>query len=127
MAILYTPYRFTPEVVRNEVPPDTAGSYVLGDSRGDGLFVPQYVGRSGADVQERLRGHNHLYKYEYFVFRQADSPKEAFRQECEFWHGHRQRGYDLDNRVHPAVPDGQDARCPFCSFAEHMSALSVDP
>jgi len=126
MAELYTPYRFTPNVVRQEVESDTAGSYVLGVDAGDGNFAPRYVGRSDHGVQGRLAKHDYLYKYEYFVYRTASGAEQAFQQECELWHGYRQRGYELDNKVHPAVPPGCALKCPFCDFADHMSALRAN-
>lgn len=126
MPISRTPYRFTPDVIRKEVMKDVPGSYLLGNDQGERDFAPRYVGRSDNDMQGRLLTHNHLYSYEYFIFRKASDPKEAFRQECQLWHGHQQCGYELDNKVHPAVPVGLDVRCPYCDFANHMSALQVN-
>jgi len=126
MAKLHTPYRFTPEVIHAEAPTSSPGSYILGNNAGGGLFRPRYVGRSDRDIEGRLATHGYLYFFEYFVVRKAADPQEAYRQECTLWHGYRQQGYDLANKIHPAAPPGYPNRCPFCAFAKHMSALEVD-
>lgn len=62
-----TPYRMTPDVIRNEVIKGIPGAYVLGDME-DGEFRFKYVGRSDSCLQTRLLTHDYLYEYSYFIF-----------------------------------------------------------
>jgi hypothetical protein len=66
------------------------------------------VGRSDADVKERLReciGAGTHFKFDYF-----QSEREAFERECELFHDIRPPG----NFVHPGRPKGTTLRCPRC-------------
>ena len=119
--MLTTPYRFMPGVVREVVEPGRPGSYLLGYD--DGGFRAGYAGRSDACLRNRLATHNHLYDYDYFIFRYARDEMEAYRQECESWHLLEAEGGDVANRIHPAAPAGSGACCPYCEFGQHMDYL----
>lgn len=114
------PYRFTPQVVRRVVTPRRAGVYILGnDVHG---FAGGYVGRSDSCLQNRLATHNHLYKFDYFIFRYATSVQQAYRLECQFWHTY-EHGMEVENRIHPAAPRGSGSCCPYCEFAANTVML----
>ena len=61
-----TPFRMTPDVIREVVEKHRPGVYVLGHIV-DGRFVFQYVGRSDYCVQTRLLTHEYLYDCSYFI------------------------------------------------------------
>jgi hypothetical protein len=112
---LWVPRLFLPSVIRLVVAPGQPGAYALGNDRHG--FVAGYVGRSDTCLRSRLANHNHLYAFEYFVFRYSDGPEEAFAAECELYHVYRQLGVPLRNQVHPALPaTSADRRCPYCGF-----------
>ena len=121
MKLMTTPYRFSPDVVREVVEPGRPGSYLLGFD--DGEFRAAYAGRSDMCLLTRLATHNHLYDYDYFIFRYSRDEMEAYRQECESWHILRVQGGDVGNRIHPAAPAGSGASCPYCHFSRHMEYL----
>lgn len=114
-----TPFRMTPDVIREVVEKHRPGVYVLGHIV-DGRFVFQYVGRSDYCVQTRLLTHEHLYDCSYFIFRYAKDRKEAFETESKWWHDCRNNGVVLFNRIHPDSPAGEKLRCPYCQFGRDM-------
>jgi hypothetical protein len=116
---LATPYLWLPKVVRSEVEAERPGSYVLGNDQ-DGFEVG-YVGRSDTCLRSRLLTHNRLYEFEYFLFRYASTPLDAFYQECEFWHACHD--HNLTNAIHPAAPQGSRIGCPYCDFGNAMARM----
>lgn len=121
MAALFIPYRFTPSVVRQVVEPNRTGSYILGfDKNG---FVGEYVGRSDSCLYSRLSKHNHLLKFDYFIFKYASNIVEAFFQECELYHTFLTAKLNLQNMVHPASPAGSNLNCPYCQFRNSFANL----
>ena len=121
MSTLAVPYRFLPSVVRDQVQPGRPGAYILGNDEAG--FTGKYVGRSDTSLLNRLVGHNHLLEFEYFIYCYAADKREAFRQECEFYHVLQNQGDPLTNRIHPAAPKGSGLRCPYCEFGEQVSSL----
>jgi hypothetical protein len=118
---LFTPFRFTPAVIRQQVEQGRMGSYILGfDQEG---FVGQYVGRSDTCLQRRLSLHNHLWTYDYFVFKYATTLNEAFFQECELYHSYLLFDKQLHNLIHPAMPSGSGLVCPYCDFRDGVNQL----
>ncbi len=111
----YTPVLFLPEVVRTVVEANRPGAYVLGSGP---RFEVGYTGRSDVCIRRRLSAHNHLYRFDYFIFRYADDSEEAFQLEAEAWHALHQRGATILNKYHPALPAGSGLKCPYCDFAE---------
>jgi hypothetical protein len=69
---------------------------------------PAYVGRSDSDLQQEIRKSASLGDYKRFYFDYASSPMNAYKQECELYHGFQ----PPDNQNHPAVPAYQDWHCP---------------
>jgi hypothetical protein len=114
--VLLLPRLLTPEVVRMVVEPGRPGAYALGHSQG-GKFEVGYVGRSDACLQTRLVTHNYLWRFEYFIFRQAASEHEAYVLECEFWHSFKDQ---VQNLIHPASPSGSGLSCRYCGFAANI-------
>lgn len=114
--MLAIPMKFTPSVIRAIVLPDKPGVYALGNDENG--FKVGYVGRSDYCLQNRLATHNHLYSFDYFIFKYASCVEEAFELECRFWHASKEK--KITNQIHPASPTNSGLRCPYCSFAEHM-------
>jgi len=117
----FVPHVLLPRVVRRVVEPQRSGVYVLGQDNGG--FMAGYVGRSDTDLQRRLMTHNHRDEFEYFIFRYAGSPKEAFHLECELWHAHEETASVMLNRIHPDAPSGSGLECPYCAFGKGIAAL----
>ncbi|MHA7631647.1 GIY-YIG nuclease family protein [Corallococcus sp. M7] len=117
MSKLYVPRLFLPKEVRKQIEPCRPGVYLLGMGPD---FTPGYVGRSDTCLRTRLSGHNHLYEFEYFIFKYADNPGDAFMLECEYWHVLQQTGVKVANKYHPAPPSSNGTRCPYCEFAGQM-------
>ncbi len=89
-----------------------AGAYALGREDANGTFYVNYVGRSDSDLGKRLKDHVGNYqsfKYGFFL-RTANG---AFLAECRLFHDFG--AYTLDNKVHPARPQGSDWKCPHCA------------
>lgn len=88
------------------------GAYTLSKSS-NGLFQEvHYVGRDDDDLHRRLGEHADDDAYSYFQFAYVDTVKDGFELECRLYHNHK----PVDNKIHPAVPDGTSYRCPdvFC-------------
>lgn len=94
------------------VEPQTMGVYVLSRSPNG---RPIYVGRSDSDLQLRIISSSSQGDYRYFWFDYASSPMDAYKYECELYHGFN----PPDNSVHPAVPPNMNWRCPVqdCEWA----------
>jgi len=68
-----------------------------------------YVGRSDSDVHRRESDSYRATRYDRTTdIVETSCSREAYRQECRLWHKHR----PCDNERHPAVPRGQNWRCP---------------
>ena len=115
------PLLFLPWVVGLAIPDRTAGVYVLGDLVPGLRFRPRYVGRSDADLRERLKEHELRSRLAYFRFAVCRDAGQAFARECEYWHALREA--DLLNRIHPDAPAGSGLLCPYCATAEHFRRL----
>lgn len=115
-------YLFLPEFIRRLVPDKTPGAYMLGDLE-EGKFVPRYVGRSDRNLQQRLANHNYLYHFTYFAFIALDNPQQAFLTESKWWHDCESGGIALENKIHPASPNGSAAPCPYCDYS--LSVLPI--
>ena len=74
-----------------------------------GPRIARYVGRSDTSLRERLMDHKG--QYSVFFVRYADTPDEAFRFECEFYHRYIDT---IENKIHPDRPDVSSAVCPIC-------------
>jgi len=106
------PFPLTDNEVDRHVTRKSPGNYGLGDTREEGIFIVQYVGRSDDDVNTRLHDWTGT-RYSKFKFSYASSPKEAFEKECRNYHDFG--GTDqLDNKMHPDRPVGTNWKCPVC-------------
>lgn len=119
--MLAIPRKFTPVVIKDVVKPNEPGVYALGHD--DNGFKIGYVGRSDQCLQSRLATHNHLYQFDYFIFKYASSIYEAYYYECQFWHACNDT--EIANIIHPASPSNSALSCPYCNFAKNMSKLFV--
>ena len=117
-----TPFRMTPDVIREVVQKHRAGVYILGDVI-NGEFAIRYVGRSDHCLQTRLLTHGYLYNCQYFIFSYAEDAKSAFELESKWWHDCRNTGHHLLNKIHPDSPSGMMLDCPFCQFTKRMQDL----
>jgi len=90
--------------VHDYVDPGYMGVYVLSRDGKDHT----YVGRSDADLSQRLVQSAAAGEYSHFWFDYASSERDCYSKECTLYHR-----YNLpDNTVHPAVPPGANWRCP---------------
>lgn len=90
------------------------GNYALGYMSANNSFVVHYVGRSDTDLKQRLLQHLDDTKvYPYFKFSVANTVKEAYLKECKNFHDFGGEKY-LDNKNHPAKPEGIKEVCPYC-------------
>lgn len=107
---LYGPHSLTKSGVEDNVTGVGPGAYALGNTKDDGKFYLEYVGRSDDDLAARLQQH---VPERYLQFKHAfyESAKAAFEKECHLYHDFS----PPDNKVHPARPRGKDWSCPVCS------------
>jgi hypothetical protein len=117
--MLATPYRFTPDVIRQIIPEGCIGVYALGDVE-EGRFAIKYVGRSDRSLRRRLLTHNLLYEFSYFIFMTVSSTREGFELESRWWHDCKLAHLPVENRIHPDAPSGQKLQCPYCDFAHNI-------
>lgn len=82
------------------------GAYALGHQQ-HGRFSFDNVGRSDSCVRSRLLTHNHLWQFEYFIFKLARDEKAAYELECELWH---MFSGQPRNMIHPAAPHRVERR-----------------
>lgn len=108
------PYSLTVNEIDRRVTRTSPGNYGLGNTKDDGTFIIQYVGRSDNDVNSRLHDWTGK-KYKQFKYSSANSPKEAFEKECRNYHdfGGSEK---LDNDIHPDRPNGTNWKCPVCGY-----------
>jgi hypothetical protein len=104
-------FKLTSEVINNIVP-ESIGAYVLGFQ--GGTFIVSYVGRSDNNLRDRLLKHIGE-EYTDFKFIILSSVKEAFERECIVYHDFGESKL-LDNKAHPARPEGTDYQCPRCNI-----------
>ena len=103
------PFPLTENGINRNVTRRSPGAYALGHSA-DNTFYIYYIGRSDADVRDRLhyhKGTQREFKYEYYA-----SSKSAFEKECRLYHAFSPPG----NKVHPSRPAGRDWKCPVCGI-----------
>jgi hypothetical protein len=93
------------KVVRGTGP----GAYALGHEA-NGTFYVDYIGRSDSDLNGRLKQWASS-KYMYFKYGFFDTAKAAFEKECRMFHDFGGTA-TLDNKVHPARPEGASYGCP---------------
>lgn len=101
------------EIVKEKIKKQI-GCYRLGNLDIHSKFCCKYVGRDDVDVQQRLLNHIDLINakkephYTHFKVYYYNNSHIAYLQECKDYH----RFEHLDNKIHPAKPDGTDWKCP---------------
>ena len=107
-------YEMNKDVIETVLKDGLIGNYALGNKSVNGSFVVHYVGRSDTDLKQRLLQHlTDNNPYPFFKFYVAESVKEAYLKECKNFHDFGAEKY-LDNKVHPAKPEGLKISCPYC-------------
>ena len=105
----YGPHPLTDADICAHVSGSLAGAYVLGFTVADGIFDVDFVGRSAADLRQKLLLHT-PYRHPEFLFTYCRNETEAYERECELYHEFHPR----DNLVHPSAPLSSDLRCRIC-------------
>lgn len=114
---LQGPFPYDQKTINSVIPNGVIGNYILGNLDENGDFQVLYVGRSDSDLRGRI-GHK-IGKYSHFCYSIAQSPREAYNQECLLWHTNGGDEEKLDNKIHPDKPDGDDeAECFICRMKE---------
>jgi len=116
------PYTLDNETINRVITRTSPGTYVLCCAYISHTFticnldldIVYYVGRSDNDVKGELK--DHVGKYPRFKFDYFDSPKVAFEKECNIWHDFGGSEGKMDNKAHPARPEGTDWKCPKCDI-----------
>lgn len=106
--------RLRPWLIRSLIPPQQVGTYVLYTATG----IPRYVGRSDADLRQRLLRHCTDRRGAYFTYDVHNSPLNAFEMECALFHV---LGPSITNRIHPDHPAYQPARCAYCRATQRAA------
>ena len=107
------PYSLDAKTVDANIFKESIGNYALGTIDQEGQFVVKYVGRSDADLRERIK--DHLDDYPCFKFSYADDAVQAYQKECINYHDFSGDHNRLDNVIHPDKPEGRsDLKCPRC-------------
>lgn len=102
------PHSLTNSNINRRVDNDI-GVYKLFNTHGGPV---RYVGKS-EDLARRLKRHTD--EYEFFEFAHRDSINAAYRSESTLFHRHG--GTDnLDNEIHPPLPNGISETCPVCNI-----------
>ena len=107
------PYRLDTAAIDANVAKASAGNYVLGrQDSNTGEFVVDYVGRTDAGINAKLKSWLGKTNAPLFMFSYAVSRKVAFEKECKLYHALS----PPDNDTHPDRPAGVNWRCPVCEL-----------
>jgi hypothetical protein len=109
------PFSLNKETIES-VASATPGVYVLGYVEIGGDFIPKYVGRSDANINQSLKEWANT-EYSKFKFECCDSPQSAFVKECRLYHDWKEQ---LNNQEHPRKLDNR-WNCPCCKLFESGS------
>lgn len=113
---LYGPFPLTNSSIDDNVVPNSPGVFALGYSSG-GEFVLGYLDRADANLRTALQAHLSG-AFPQFKFAYAISPEDAFRRQCEIYHGH----VNPQNGAHPHPPRDTEWLCPSCKvWRRHQS------
>jgi hypothetical protein len=107
---LHGPHALTTDIIDNVVRGVGPGAYALGRNTPQ-MFYVEYVGRSDKDLNDRLKKWAAT-KYTHFKYGFFPTAKDAFIKECNLFHDFGETS--LDNKVHPARPEGTSWTCPRC-------------
>lgn len=106
------PYNFDKNTVEKTVEAKRAGNFAIGYIAPIGGFAPKIIGGSDEDLQKELLKRIEVINqkgYDKFVFKYATSVEERFELECHNYHTYQRQ---LDNKMHPSPPKGNDLKCP---------------
>jgi len=104
------PYLLNFDRIASVVTPRRAGVFALGYNGGGEAFYVNYIGRSDANLRQRLL--DLIGSDVSFKFAVSANARAAFMRECELFHAFRPRG----NRLHPSRPPASGWTCPNCSL-----------
>jgi hypothetical protein len=96
------------------IPVAIKGVYVLLDSQ-----KPVYVGRSDVCLRNRLDAHARCKFGTHFMWQPVLSTLAGYYLEAYLFHKYSPL-YRVRNRIHPDIPSGELATCPFCHSATHL-------
>lgn len=108
---LSDPIALTAQAIGASVSKVSPGVYVLGPRDQRGGVTVSYVGRSDTDLAGRLKQHAGTSGHSHCVCSYATSAADAYAKECEMYH--EWQAY-LPGQIHPAAPQGSNARCAIC-------------
>ena len=106
------PFPLKKDIIRARVPNKAAGILVLSYDRAQDAFIE----RADDDLRGALE--KYIGEYAFFYFELIERADERFHRECEFFHRFGGDHGQLDNTVHPLVPEGSGLSCPICSPEE---------
>jgi hypothetical protein len=108
------PYPLTEEDIDSRFQ-EKIGNYALGVAAKN-IMAVKYVGRSDTNLNQRLKDHLGEEGYNAFEFAYTGNPELAYRKECRDFHAFVDRGFILDNKIHPDKPKGASLTlvCPVC-------------
>lgn len=112
---LFGPHALNEKTIDQAVRGVGAGAYALGRVDQSGTFLISYVGRSDSDLNSRIKQHAGKYQSFKYAFYQGHA-NAAFLAECRLFHDFG--AYSLDNKVHPARPQGSSWKCPHCTMLD---------
>lgn len=108
------PYPLNFDKVASVVRQRRPGVFALGYNGNRGAFYVNYIGRSDADLRQRLL--DLIGSDTSFKFAVLDSAEAAFMRECDLFHAFRPRG----NRLHPGRPPASGWTCPNCGLLDRQ-------
>jgi hypothetical protein len=106
------PFTLKKEIIRARVPNKAAGILVLSYDRAQDAFIE----RADTDLRGALE--KYIGEYAFFYFEVIERVDERFFRECEFFHRFGGDHGQLDNTVHPCMPEGSGLSCPICTQEE---------
>lgn len=113
-------YNLTTDEIDKMIAPGRKGNYAYGYLNQCGSFTVRYVGRSDADLNDRVKhgiadmNEGKALRYERFKFSYADTAIDAYEKECRNYHDFGGENNLLVNKDHPAKPEGYKGKCPVC-------------
>lgn len=114
-------HRLTHRKVRKHVRRGAVVFYQLGRICDD-CFVVDYSGRSDTCGRRRLLAHARAKRATHFRVVELPSPEEAYHMESRYWH---LALANATNEIHPAMPGGTIAACPYCALDKEPTVSSL--
>ena len=98
------------ETIAQIVACNLIGNYWLGNFSPNGSLIVRYIGRSLRCIRKRLFSHAYNGEFEAFIWRPAETVREAYMIECREYH----LCDNLTNKDHPNAPRHLPYSCPYC-------------